>query len=301
MGIPASKPIGGGRYEFIDILKGFTIIWVLWMHMNLPELIYPSVQMPIFFFISGSFYHAKTATLWEQVKGDAYRLLLPTISFMAIAAVLLILRGENCWSWNIISVIQKLRNSSITWFLIALFCFRALNYPLRQNKGKLWLLVMAVIVYPIGFFWKVRFPELVIPVIPLTEMFMFGIYYVIGFCVGPQIIQHSITRHKGLINPVACLCLVYSFPYTVACIYLGLMSCRMLENIGIVANLLSYVGKNSIVFYLTHWPLWIFLFKPLSWNLYVVFLTITVWEFPLIYVITHYFPWMIGQKQNFRT
>ena len=291
--------------------------------MDLPELIYPSVQMPIFFFLSGAFYHAKTATLWEQVKGDAFRLLLPTISFMAIAAVLLILRGENCWSWNIISVIQKLRNSSITWFLIALFCFRALNYPLRQNKGKLWLLVMAVIVYPIGFFWKVGFPELVIPVIPLTEMFMFGIYYVIGFCVGQSIIQHSITRHKGLINPVACLCLVYiilihmldwesgilkhvpwlvyGFPYTVACIYLGLMFSRRLENIGIVANLLSYVGKNSIVFYLTHWPLWIFLFKPLSWNLYVVFLTITVWEFPLIYVITHYFPWMIGQKQNFRT
>lgn len=293
------------------------------MHMNLPELIYPSVQMPIFFFISGSFYHAKTATLWEQVKGDAYRLLLPTISFMAIAAVLLILRGENFWSWNIISVIQNLRNSSITWFLIALFCFRALNYPLRQHKGRFGLLVMAIIVYPIGFYWKVRFPDVVFPVIPMQEMFMFGIYYVIGFCVGPQIIQHSVTRHKGLINPVACFglvyimlvhmldwksgiltyvpWLVYSFPYTVACIYLGLMSCRMLQRIGIVANLLSYIGKHSIVFYLTHWPLWIFLFKPLSWNLYVVFLTITVLEFPLIYVITHYFPWMIGQKKNFRT
>ena len=72
MGIPASKPIGGGRYEFIDILKGFTIIWVLWMHMNLPELIYPSVQMPIFFFISGTFYHVHNPTLWQQVKSDAY-------------------------------------------------------------------------------------------------------------------------------------------------------------------------------------------------------------------------------------
>ena len=85
MGIPASRPIGGGRYEYIDILKGFTIIWVLWMHMNLPELIYPSVQMPIFFFISGTFYHAHKPTLWQQVKSDAYKLLLPSLVFSLFA------------------------------------------------------------------------------------------------------------------------------------------------------------------------------------------------------------------------
>lgn len=73
------------RIEYIDILKGFTIIWVLWMHMDLPELIYPSVQMPIFFFISGAFYHAKAPSIWQQVKGDSYKLLLPAVVFSMLA------------------------------------------------------------------------------------------------------------------------------------------------------------------------------------------------------------------------
>lgn len=81
------------RYDYIDILKGFTIIWVLYMHMDLPELLYPSVQMPIFFFISGTFYRAKKPTLWQQVKSDSYLYLLPTVCFMAITAVLMTMRG----------------------------------------------------------------------------------------------------------------------------------------------------------------------------------------------------------------
>lgn len=62
--------------------------------MDLPKLIYPSVQMPIFFFISGTFYYAKKPTLWEQIKSDAYRLLLPTFVFSLLALIYLSLNRK---------------------------------------------------------------------------------------------------------------------------------------------------------------------------------------------------------------
>ena len=73
---------------YVDLLKGFTVIWVLWMHLGLPELVNPSVQMPVFFFISGAFYHAKSPNLWGQVRVDARRLLVPMACFTLLTFVI---------------------------------------------------------------------------------------------------------------------------------------------------------------------------------------------------------------------
>ena len=62
--------------------------------MDLPELIYPSVQMPIFFFLSGTFYHANKATFWQLVQVDAYKLLLPAVVFSLLALFYLSLKGK---------------------------------------------------------------------------------------------------------------------------------------------------------------------------------------------------------------
>lgn len=309
-----------GRYEYIDLLKGFTIVWVLWMHMELPELIYPSVQMPIFFFISGTFYHAKKPTLWSQIKSDAYRLLLPAASFMAIVAVLMTIRGDDLWTCNVVQVVNTLRNGSITWFLIALFCFRIINYVFDLNKRGRWFVLLMAVVYPIGFLWKVKFPGIAMPVIPLQEMFLFGIYYALGYFIGKRalgllemrqewikymivamfagyiVAVHMLDWKSGLLSKVPWM--IYGFPYTLACIYLGLSVSRHVEKIVIVSKPLSYLGRNSIVFYLTHWVLWIFVFRPLEWNLYLVFAIITLLEFPIIYLITTYVPWLAGQNNK---
>lgn len=306
------------RQQYIDILKGFTIIWVLWMHMDMPELIYPSVQMPIFFFLSGAFYRAK-GNFVEQMKGDAYRLLLPTVCFMTIAAILMTMRGDDIWSWNVLDVLQTCRNGSITWFLIALFCFRACNYPFERFNKRWAYVALATILYPIGYVWKVKFPDVVVPIIPATEMMMFGIYYAMGYAIGKKVLTHtgawggqliavSITCvayltfvhlmnwESGILSRVPWL--VYGFPYTLACIYMGLVISRQLEKSLLITRPLAYVGRNSIVFYLTHFLLYIYIFKGHGYNPYLVFCTIVLIEFPLIYIITNYLPWIVGQKKK---
>lgn len=285
--------------------------------MDLPELIYPSVQMPIFFFLSGTFYHAKSP-FREQIINDGYRLLVPTVCFMAIVAILMTLRGDNLWSYNIIEVLQTCRNGSITWFLICLFCLRTLNYPFEKYRLKWWYLALATIVYPIGYYWKVKYPNVVVPIIPVVEMFMFGIYYVTGYIFGKKVLElaladnarnvscyllggayllfvHCMDWESGFLSHIPWL--VYGFPYTLSCILLGLVISRLFEKVVLVAKALAYVGKNSMVFYLTHLLIYMYIFKSFDWNPYLVFSIIVALEFPLIYVITRYLPWVVGQKK----
>ena len=324
MGIPASKPIGGGRYEYIDILKGFTIIWVLWMHMNLPEVIYPSVQMPIFFFISGTFYHAHKPTLWQQVKSDAYKLLLPSLVFSLFAF------GYGCYKgtldlhgfWHIIN---QCLSASIVWFLLALFYFRTMAYGCVKSGKAVWLLWVALLIYVPGFYLYAHDYTWIIPFVPFSHMGCFMVWFAIGVLFGQQVLScishpRSTTTVCIMLLAVAYVCMVhfvdweagflayvpwlaYGAPYTLGIILLLLWAAYCMDRISALRpfnRVLTYAGANSIVVYLTHWPLWMYVFKPLDWNVYVSFAVIVLLEFPLIYMFNHYLPWCIGRKYKHR-
>lgn len=305
------------RIEYIDILKGFTIIWVLWMHMDLPELIYPSVQMPIFFFISGAFYHAKAPSIWQQVKGDSYKLLLPAVVFSMLA---LAVGGGKYFGIPLIDSIKGCLSASIVWFLIALFYFRTIAYVCVRRNKSIGVLITALLIYVPGFYLYANGNYWILPFFPLSHMGVFMIWFAIGMLYGKKILGlvtqpskitggcviatfvyvllvHCLDWNSGFLGRIPWL--VYGFPYTLGVIFVMLLLAKQLEKISYAKPLntvLAYVGANSIVFYLTHWPLWMYVFKPLGWNLYLSFICITLLEFPLIYIFNHYLPWCIGKK-----
>lgn len=278
------------RCEYIDILKGFTIIWVLWMHMDLPEFIYPSVQMPIFFFISGTFYHAKKPTLWKQIKSDAYRLLLPAFVFSLLALIYLFLNRKVQLN-SVIEIIDKSLSAAIVWFLLALFYFRTISYTFVKIGKPLVVIVIALLVYVPGFYLYANENYWVIPFLPLSHMGVFMIWFALGLLYGERtlrlitsprsrikkifvllafvyiLIVHGVDFDSGIFAYIPWL--VYGFPYTLGVIFLMLLSAyhlNKIHSIHHVNNILAYVGRNSIVFYLTHWPMWMYVFKPLGWN-----------------------------------
>lgn len=284
--------------------------------MDLPELLFPAVQMPVFFFLSGCFYRVK-GTIGVQIKADAFHLLLPTVCFMAIAGVLMILRGNDIWTGSVINTIQTCENASITWFLLALFFLRLFNYPFEKYNIKWMMLAIACILYPIGFVWKVCRPDITVPIIPLKEIFMFGIYYVIGTVVGKRVLRtitgevnksltyvlfgicylvlvHLIDWERGGMSHVPWF--VYGFFYTLSFIYVGLVVCWYLQRITWLKKPVAYIGEYSIVFYLTHFLIYSYVFRPLAINSYLVFVLIVVIEYPLIYIFVNYLPWMIGKN-----
>ena len=314
------RPTGEGkRYKYIDILKGFTIIWVLWMHMDMPELIYPSVQMPIFFFLSGTFYHAKKPTLWQQMKSDAYKLLLPTFVFSSFAFCYLSLKGK-IFVGGITDIIDQCLSASIVWFLLALFYFRTIAYSCVTNHRRKMVLLIALLIYVPGFYLYANEHFWVIPFFPLSHMGVFMIWFAMGLLYGEYILKlitspqlyttgmcvlltflyvllvHCIDWDAGFLVHIPWL--AYGFPYTFGIIFVMLLAAfHLIKNTSfhLFTKILAYVGKNSIVFYLTHWPLWMYVFKPLDWNPYISFLCIVLLEFPLIYLFSRYLPWCIGK------
>lgn len=314
-----TPPRTQNRIEYIDILKGFTIIWVLWMHMDLPELIYPSVQMPIFFFLSGTFYHANKATFWQQVKVDAYKLLLPAVVFSLLALFYLSLKGKLTVG-GFSDIIVQCLSASIVWFLLALFYFRTIAYVFVKKAQQMVVMLIALVIYVPGFYLYANNYFWVLPFFPLSHMGVFMIWFAVGLLYGEYIIKlianpqlfttrmcvlltfvyvflvHSLDWDSGLLVYIPWL--AYGFPYTLGVIFVMLLAACHLYKITcfrLFTNILAYVGKNSIVVYLTHWPLWMYVFKPLGWNPYISFMTIIVLEFPLIYLLNHYLPWCIGK------
>lgn len=311
------------RQDYIDILKGFTIIWVLWMHMDLPELIYPSVQMPIFFFISGMFYHAKASTMWQQIKGDAYKLLLPVLSFGLLAFGYGTAKGT--LTGGVSDVIKQCLSASITWFLLALFYFRTIAYSCVKKQKNAFVLLVALLIYVPGFYLYAKGYDWIIPFLPLAHMGCFMIWFALGLLYGEKVqkmiteprmrttgvcviftiiyvlLVHCVDWDSGLLVHIPWL--AYGFPYTFGIIFVMLLAAYgfgKMEIFHSVSRVLAYVGKNSIVFYLTHWPLWMYVFRPLGWNVYISFCSIVLLEFPLIYIFNNYLPWCIGKKCKVR-
>ncbi|EUJ29371.1 acyltransferase [Listeria cornellensis FSL F6-0969] len=72
------------RLHWIDNLRGFGMILVVWGHMNIPialETIIYSFHMPLFFFISGYLYKKNNNSFKEVVKKKATVLLIPYFFF----------------------------------------------------------------------------------------------------------------------------------------------------------------------------------------------------------------------------
>lgn len=287
--------------------------------MDMPDIFWAAVQMPIFFFLSGSFYSVKM-TWGGQLKSDAYKLLLPALLFSLTSLCILFAQGR-INSYNPIKLMHAGMDASIVWFLIALYFYRAVSHPFVKKEKSWIVLLIASIVYVPGFWLYGNHMSWIFPLFPTGHAFCFMLSFALGLQFGKPLM--NFVQNEPLKSPKK-LCVItlsiayivfaqtynwknffipipylaYSIPYNLSFIFLGLQLCYYLQHLGAFIKPIEYVGSNSIVFYLTHWPLWIHVFKPLGWNPYMVFVIIVLLEFPLIYLFTNYLPWMIGKNKN---
>ena len=184
------------RLTYVDILKGFTILWVVWMHMDLPSFIHPSVQMPVFFFISGCFF--KPRPFKEFLKKKINTLIVPFLFFWFISYIYFIIKNEfipvnfnmNEVNWfNVINIWDKYSYGEITilWFLIALFIIDILWYFVEKYSfQKYFLLVSLLLLYPIGGYLYAKDIFYPLPFIPVAHTLTFLPYFVIGTVFGKK-------------------------------------------------------------------------------------------------------------------
>lgn len=268
------------RFSYIDNLKGFLIILVVFGHCiqnfmpyyesNLLFRLIYSFHMPLFIFVSG-FVSYKDQLTWESVGKRFLQLMLPFFAWAVVKALIK-------WDAGIILHIIKHPDNGL-WFLHTLFFIS--------------LIMMACQTIADLFHQKRRWVVIVVGVLMLTIMYGLGfrewgfqsiayffIYYVCGFYVRRIRLFEQIPIYVVFIVIFLFLCLVPFFRVngmatffpeecnpmfgTAFRILLAIIGC-----IGVFALFMKYVDKNNnIGNYLGVRTLGIYAIHPALLNIY---------------------------------
>lgn len=236
------------RIDYIDYLKGLSIIWVVWFHTIHPWFVDFSFRMPLFFLASGIFFKIVDIKVYIQKKTN--QLLVPFVFFTLIYYLYLI--GQNYIAYGTLAGFDfsciwgvfepHSGNESFMvdpplWFICALFCQQIMTWLLVKSLRKKWLVAIAAIVFSaIG----------VIYVAPYPTYFMFGrslpylVYYVFGHLFGKDLIKMLESNTKAAYAPGISATLVYA------------LSIILKETTGINQVLLTYFETFGLIIILIY-------------------------------------------------
>ena len=130
------------RVLYIDIVKGFCIIWVVWFHTLHPRFVDAYYHVPFFFFIAG-FYLTNNP---DFIAKRFQRLIVPYMKwFIAMYPFWILLhywdyRTLSNFNWNAILYLFRISDGRFIawngplWFLPVLFILSVLTYCLNKIK-----------------------------------------------------------------------------------------------------------------------------------------------------------------------
>lgn len=208
------------RINFIDFLRGFTIIIVILYHITFFHSGTDEIRdystpffMQLFFFSSGLFFSAKSS-FKEYLKNKINRLIIPLLFFYTlnnaagyIASDVLGLGDKGIiekFQWNFLADIfngqEKFHYSGAIWFLLCLFNVLIIYYAINKIKSPNIKLVISLIVSVIGFYinkW-IDLPYFIDSAMSMTFFFAVG-HYLKG---SPIIFERKNTDYIILITSV---------------------------------------------------------------------------------------------------
>lgn len=172
------------RIEWVDLLKGIAILWLIVYHMHVFEWMRSPV--PVFFFLSGLFY-SEGMSFSSFLGKKAKALLMPLAFFfvlgVAASALKCLMRGEAYPFpplWLFVTLIPADAETTnplgvgAIWFLVSLFEIYVIYYALRKvSKNRWWLLSAAVLLFLISC----------VALHYYAHGSLFYLFYTFGFCI----------------------------------------------------------------------------------------------------------------------
>lgn len=298
--------MGGGksytkRDVIYDIMKGVAMLLVMWGHISKFgfNFIY-SFHMPVFFILSGLFFKKKSTK--ELFRIDFRRLIIPYIitcllimipkllSFKGMVVYILTAIWGSGSSLHTAHFLSHMPNVGAIWFLLALFLGRfAFNIINRLNNDRDIIIVISIlfIVSTIIGRYIIVMPFSILPGLCSLPFIYYGYY----------LKQHDINKYILLI-------LVFVWIFCIVCSHMNIARCyfryffvdvlggiggfivlmkasAFIKRIDIVAGILSFIGRNSIIFLCFHLILNIYLHLSINnffyFILQVIVCSIIVW------------------------
>jgi fucose 4-O-acetylase-like acetyltransferase len=224
-----SMPLTKPRIEYIDVIKGFSILWVVIIHLPPMSLdwLYVGYRMPLFFFISGVFFRMRPFKVFFYRRINT--LIVPFVFFYIITFLLTIVKYEVIapqlssvdyigmgefkeYATNFINLFKvsydrinsppMLINGAL-WFLIALFNIQMVYYALNKIiRNKYFLLSLCLIFHIIG---KILSYYEINGLFYLAATSSFLIYYALGNIFISNLNEALNSRKKKYLLLIICL------------------------------------------------------------------------------------------------
>lgn len=203
------------RVEWVDLLKGLSILWLVVYHMHVFDWMRSPV--PVFFFLSGLFF-SKGKSFGSFVGKKAKALLVQLLFFWILGLVALAIRSgligvafsfPPLWQFcTLIPADAEITNPlgvGALWFLVSLFEIYLIYYALQKvSKNRWWLLTAATLLYFVSCVTMQRY----------AHGSLFYLFYTFGFCI--YFIVAHLLRDKVLYSKIpAWLLLVAIVAYLV--------------------------------------------------------------------------------------
>lgn len=269
----------GNRQYGLDIIAGIIILYVIICHMRMVGGTTPNFglvlffSMPWFYFKSGMFY--KDKNLYDLIKADYKKLLTPYIAFILIGwcvfVILSILKGTfTPYDAFLKPLIQLGLLGSCSgnwplWFLLTLFgikfIYTALNKIFNSVYGKIFIgligLFIAFMMYYLGVSKFVYIASISL-----------GLFF---YMLGDLLRSKQYTNHLFIISAIIYLALAICIPSHIGfqrnvleygnyfvCVIASAAGCvffnNMLNRLVTKDNFFAKFGRESITYYVCHFP-----------------------------------------------
>ena len=324
-----SNVIEKKRIEYIDLLKGFAILWIVWWHTCHPSFVDPYYHVPLFFVISGLFFKPYTFKVFLKKKVES--LLVPFIFFYLISYVYRM--GVHIWDnrtlagfpWlNILDVFKCMPNGDYLWvnvpiwFLLCLFNVSLIYYVLdKLPKWVRYIYILLVILFT-NTITHISTPFF------LNDAMRWTAYYALGDLAGKTIVD-LLNNKKNTIKIILLSIIVYTIirflqntnnNMILDSVIINLLTISFIVFITSVFSLinnnritkpLKYYGENSLIVLGFHAPVLIIYQRIIYsiygsinyWGGFAVFIATSLTMLIIIPVVTKLFPRFVGIKQIF--
>ena len=116
------------------------------------------------------------------------------------------------------------------------------------------------------------------------------------FSIITIVLVHLIPWQTGFLKHISFY--IYVLPYTFAFIFFLLWLCKRIERYKAM-RVFNYFGVNSIIVYLTHWPLWIYVLRPcvdVHFDRYMAYVIMVITMAITIQIVNRCIPFVIGKR-----
>lgn len=219
------------RIGYIDLVKGISIICVVWVHSHIPPFWLTSFLVNfIFFFISGLFFNRQQKSLRKLIIKNTNRIIIPFLFFYIASYPFRLIvhfwdnRTLSTFDWLcILDVFSWNPNPDYLfvnvplWFLLCLFFINIFYFTIRKLPDAVIILISIVAIFSKSFFYSIPAPFMI-----NVAFYWLGIF-ALGNVFGTKMVAFLQVQSNKYVSIILCILIAI----LISSVYLSCVRCLL--------------------------------------------------------------------------